>query len=60
MISALSADIAGIAQTCGLGAVTPNIESGMELQVIAVAVIGGAIALAVLLAKSAFFVAASR
>jgi ribose transport system permease protein len=42
MISALSAGIAGIVQTGWLGAVTTNIGSGMELQVIAAAVIGGA------------------
>jgi ribose transport system permease protein len=42
MISALSAGLAGIIQTGWLGAVTTNIGSGMELQVIAAAVIGGA------------------
>jgi ribose transport system permease protein len=42
MISALSAGIAGIIQTGWLGAVTTNIGAGMELQVIAAAVIGGA------------------
>jgi ribose transport system permease protein len=42
MISALSAGIAGIIQTGWLGAVTTNIGTGMELQVIAAAVIGGA------------------
>ena len=42
MISALMAGIAGIIQTGWLGAVTTNIGSGMELQVIAAAVIGGA------------------
>ena len=42
MVSALSAGIAGIIQTGWLGAVTTNIGSGMELQVIAAAVIGGA------------------
>jgi len=42
MISALSAGIAGIVQTGWLGAVTTNIGSGLELQVIAAAVIGGA------------------
>ena len=42
MISALSAGIAGIVETGWLGAVTTNIGSGMELQVIAAAVIGGA------------------
>lgn len=41
MISALSAGIAGIIQTGWLGAVTTNIGAGMELQVIAAAVIGG-------------------
>ena len=42
MISALTAAIAGIVETGWLGAVTTNIGSGMELQVIAAAVIGGA------------------
>jgi len=42
MISALSAGVAGIIQTGWLGAVTTNISAGMELQVIAAAVIGGA------------------
>ena len=42
MISALSAGVAGIVQTGWLGAVTTNIGTGMELQVIAAAVIGGA------------------
>ena len=42
MISALSAGIAGIIQTGWLGAVTTNLGAGMELQVIAAAVIGGA------------------
>jgi len=42
MISALMAGIAGIIQTGWLGAVTTNIGAGMELQVIAAAVIGGA------------------
>lgn len=42
MISALSAGIAGIIETGWLGAVTTNIGTGMELQVIAAAVIGGA------------------
>jgi ribose transport system permease protein len=42
MISALSAGVAGIVQTGWLGAVTTNIGAGMELQVIAAAVIGGA------------------
>ncbi|MFO1209647.1 MAG: ABC transporter permease [Amaricoccus sp.] len=42
MISALSAGIAGVIQTGWLGAVTTNIGAGMELQVIAAAVIGGA------------------
>ncbi|MBL8581526.1 MAG: ABC transporter permease [Rhizobiaceae bacterium] len=42
MISAVSAGIAGIIQTGWLGAVTTNIGAGMELQVIAAAVIGGA------------------
>lgn len=42
MISSLAAGIAGIIQTGWLGAVTTNIGAGMELQVIAAAVIGGA------------------
>jgi ribose transport system permease protein len=42
MISGLSAGIAGIIETGWLGAVTTNIGNGMELQVIAAAVIGGA------------------
>ena len=42
MISALSAGIAGIIETGWLGAVTTNLGTGMELQVIAAAVIGGA------------------
>ena len=42
MISSLSAGIAGIVQTGWLGAVTTNIGAGMELNVIAAAVIGGA------------------
>ena len=42
MISSLSAAIAAIIQTGWLGAVTTNIGAGMELQVIAAAVIGGA------------------
>jgi ribose transport system permease protein len=42
VISALSAAVAGIVETGWLGAVTTNIGSGMELQVIAAAVIGGA------------------
>jgi ribose transport system permease protein len=42
MISALSAGIAGIIQTGWLGAVTTNLGAGMELQVIAATVIGGA------------------
>jgi ribose transport system permease protein len=42
MISALSAGIAGIVMTGWLGAVTTNLGTGMELQVIAAAVIGGA------------------
>src|SRR6266571_4084454 len=40
--SALSAGLAGIIQTGWLGAVTTNIGTGMELQVIAATVIGGA------------------
>ena len=42
VISALSAGVAGIVETGWLGAVTTNIGAGMELQVIAAAVIGGA------------------
>jgi ribose transport system permease protein len=42
VISALSAGIAGIIQTGWLGAITTNIGTGLELQVIAAAVIGGA------------------
>lgn len=42
VISALSAGVAGVIQTGWLGAVTTNIGAGMELQVIAAAVIGGA------------------
>jgi ribose transport system permease protein len=42
MISGLSAGIAGVVQTGWLGAVTTNIGAGLELQVIAAAVIGGA------------------
>jgi ribose transport system permease protein len=42
MISALSAGIAGVIQTGWLGAVTTNLGAGMELQVIAATVIGGA------------------
>ena len=42
MISALTAGIAGIVQTGWLGAITTNIGTGLELQVIAAAVIGGA------------------
>jgi ribose transport system permease protein len=42
MICSLSAAIAGVVETGWLGAVTTNIGSGMELQVIAAAVIGGA------------------
>lgn len=42
MISSLTAGIAGIVQTGWLGAVTTNIGAGLELQVIAAAVIGGA------------------
>ena len=42
MISSLSAGIAGIIQTGWLGAITTNIGTGLELQVIAAAVIGGA------------------
>jgi len=42
VISSLSAGIAGIIQTGWLGAVTTNIGTGKELDVIAAAVIGGA------------------
>ena len=42
MISSLMAGIAGIVQTGWLGAITTNIGTGLELQVIAAAVIGGA------------------
>src|SRR3954468_20091161 len=42
MISALAAGIAGIIETGWLGAVTTNLGNGMELQVIAATVIGGA------------------
>ncbi len=42
VISGLAAAIAGIVQTGWLGSVTTNIGAGMELQVIAAAVIGGA------------------
>ncbi|MEO7221709.1 MAG: ABC transporter permease [Devosia sp.] len=42
IVSALAASIAGIVQTGWLGSVTTNIGAGMELQVIAAAVIGGA------------------
>jgi ribose transport system permease protein len=42
MISAFTAAVAGIVETGWLGAVTTNIGTGMELQVIAAAVIGGA------------------
>src|SRR5206468_10089512 len=42
MISSLSAGIAAIIETGWLGAVTTNIGTGMELQVIAATVIGGA------------------
>ena len=42
MISSLSAGVAGIIETGWLGAVTTNLGAGMELQVIAATVIGGA------------------
>lgn len=42
MISALSAGICGIVYVAWLGAVTTNLGTGMELQVIAATVIGGA------------------
>ena len=42
MVSALSAGIAGVIETGWLGAVTTNLGSGLELQVIAATVIGGA------------------
>jgi ribose transport system permease protein len=42
MLSSLAAGVAGIIQTGWLGAITTNIGTGLELQVIAAAVIGGA------------------
>lgn len=42
ILSGVAAAIAGIVQTGWLGSVTTNIGAGMELQVIAAAVIGGA------------------
>ena len=42
ILSAVAASIAGIVQTGWLGSVTTNIGAGMDLQVIAAAVIGGA------------------
>lgn len=42
MVSALMAGIAGVVETGWLGAITTNIGTGLELQVIAAAVIGGA------------------
>jgi ribose transport system permease protein len=42
IISSLSAGICGIIMTGWLGAVTTNLGAGLELQVIAAAVIGGA------------------
>lgn len=42
MISSFTAAVAAIVETGWLGAVTTNLGSGMELQVIAAAVIGGA------------------
>ena len=42
MVSSLSAGICGVIMTGWLGAVTTNLGAGMELQVIAAAVIGGA------------------
>ena len=42
MLSSLSAGVAGIIETGWLGAVTTNLGAGMELQVIAATVIGGA------------------
>ena len=42
MVSSLSAGIAGIIETGWLGAVTTNLGAGMELQVFAATVIGGA------------------
>ncbi|MEX0853136.1 MAG: ABC transporter permease [Bauldia sp.] len=42
IISSLSAGVAGIIQTGWLGAITTNLGAGLELQVIAAAVIGGA------------------
>jgi ribose transport system permease protein len=43
MISSLMAAICAIVQTGWLGSVTTNLGSGLELQVIAAAVIGGAV-----------------
>jgi ribose transport system permease protein len=42
MISSRSAGIVGVIETGWLGALTINLGAGMELQVIAAAVIGGA------------------
>ena len=42
MLSSLAAGIAGVIETGWLGAVTTNLGAGMELQVIAATVIGGA------------------
>lgn len=42
IISSLTAAVAGILQTGWLGAITTNLGAGLELQVIAAAVIGGA------------------
>jgi ribose transport system permease protein len=42
MLSSLSAGICGVVEVAWLGAVTTNLGAGMELQVIAAAVIGGA------------------
>lgn len=42
MISALAAGICGVVEVAWLGAVTTNLGTGMELQVIAATVIGGA------------------
>jgi ribose transport system permease protein len=42
MLSALAAGICGVVEVAWLGAVTTNLGVGMELQVIAATVIGGA------------------
>lgn len=48
MLSSLSAGLCGVVEVAWLGAVTTNPGAGMELQVIAAAVIGGANLFAVL------------